>query len=58
VVQHNALRKLDGLEGHVGQLIVDSSNKYYLGKKLKAQATAAGIPCHWMAEDGAWVWEE
>jgi competence protein ComEC len=58
VVQHNALRKLDGLEGHVGQLIVDSSNKYYLGEKLKAQAAAAGIPCHWMAEDGAWVWEE
>ncbi|CAA9260948.1 MAG: DNA internalization-related competence protein ComEC/Rec2 [uncultured Cytophagales bacterium] len=58
VVQHNALRKLDGLAGHAGHLIIDSSNKYYLGKKLKAGATAAGIPCHWMAEDGAWVWEE
>jgi competence protein ComEC len=58
VVQHNALRKLDGLEGRVGQLIVDSSNKYYVGKKLKDQAAAAGIPCHWMAEDGAWVREE
>ena len=58
VVQHNALRKLDGLEGHVGRLIIDSSNKYYLGKKLKAQAVEAGIPCHWIAEDGAWVWEE
>jgi competence protein ComEC len=58
VVGHNALRKLDGLEGRVGQLIIDASNKYYLGRKLKEQATAAGIPCHWMAEDGAWVWEE
>jgi competence protein ComEC len=44
VVQHNALRKLDGLEAHVGQLIIDSSNKYYAGKKLKAQAVRRAFP--------------
>jgi len=57
VVQHNALRRLDHLPRITGQLIIDSSNKYYLGKKLKAEATARGLSCHWAAEDGAWVWE-
>jgi hypothetical protein len=57
VVQHNALRTLDGLSGQVGQVIIDSSNKYFLGKKLSAEAEANSVSCHWAAEDGAWVWE-
>ncbi len=57
VVQRNALWNPEELAGKVGQIIIDSSNKYHRGLKLRDKALAAGIPCHWAAEDGAWLWE-
>lgn len=57
VVQHNALRSLKGVTRNVGQIIIDSSNKYHRSRKLRDEAAAAGVRCHWIAEDGAWQWQ-
>lgn len=55
VVQHNALRRLDGLEGTFGTLIIDSSNKFYVTQQLRIQATDLHILCHATSENGAFI---
>jgi competence protein ComEC len=57
IIGQNAIRKLPDLQGKVGMLILDSSNKPWLARKLKKQATDLHLPCHWVGDDGAFVWE-
>ncbi len=54
VVRQNALRHLRDWTGRCKQLVIDGSNKYWLGNKLTQQANDLRIPCHWMARDGAY----
>jgi competence protein ComEC len=55
IVQHNALKDLTGKETFIRNLIIDSTNKTYIAHKLKKQALQAGIPCHSVRDEGAFI---
>lgn len=55
VVQNNSIDNLELLQGQFTQLIIDSSNKTYIAKRLKEQARNLNIPCYWVMEDGAFI---
>jgi competence protein ComEC len=55
IIQNNAVKDLTGKETLLKNLIIDGNNKAYLSKKLKSQAGKAGIACHSIREDGAFI---
>ncbi|MBW8049203.1 MAG: ComEC family competence protein [Cytophagales bacterium] len=59
VLQNNAHISLRKLQEHFifTKLIIDSSNKWYYGKKLLKEAKAYDIPCFSVRHQGAFVWD-
>ena len=59
IIQNKAVWSIEKLLKHIQPkfIIIDSSNGFYRGRKLSGEAQKAGIPCHWIAEKGAFILE-
>ena len=57
IIQNRSVWSIDQLVKHLTPrlIIIDSSNGFYRGKKLSKEAKKAGIPVHWIAENGAFI---
>lgn len=60
ILQKNAIKNLDELDQKIDpqKIILDASNSFFHCKNITRQAVKRKIPCHWVTEAGAFIWEE